>query len=70
MPLYDFSCRKCSKEFELLVMGGEKPQCPECGSHDLKKMMSSFSSRTGGNDGTGSGGKCSGCAGGSCSSCH
>ena len=29
MPLYEYKCRKCSKRFEFLVMGSEKPHCPE-----------------------------------------
>lgn len=71
MPLFDFKCNKCGKEFETLVMGSDKPVCPECGSDDLEKLMSSYAcrrSRGSGSEG-GSGG-CAGCSGGSCATCH
>ena len=49
MPLYEFSCAKCSTEFEELVMSS-KPEamaevaCPVCGSHKLRKKVSAFAS--------------------------
>lgn len=76
MPLFDFVCRACGEEFEALVMGNDKPDCPRCQSADLKKQMSTFAMRTGsagsrGSTGSSGGGsKCSGCAGGTCSTCH
>ncbi len=69
MPLFDFVCRACGAEFELLVRGSEKPACPRCQSTDLAKQMSTFSARTGSAAGSG-GGKCAGCRGGSCGTCH
>ena len=69
MPLFDFVCKACGKEFETLVMGSAKPQCPACGSTELEKQMSTFAVR-GGSSASCSGSKCSGCAGGSCSTCH
>ncbi|MBU0674609.1 MAG: zinc ribbon domain-containing protein [Proteobacteria bacterium] len=73
MPLFDFICQKCGKEFEELVSGSIKPVCPFCGSSNLKKLMSSFAYRSqgkGNGSSSSSGSQCSGCAGGSCSSCH
>lgn len=70
MPLFDFTCQQCGKEFELLVMGGQRPVCPHCGSEELRKGLSGFSVRGGTKASGGSSAKCSGCAGGSCSSCH
>ncbi|MDG4476755.1 FmdB family zinc ribbon protein [Thiovibrio frasassiensis] len=72
MPLHDFICRGCGHAFEALLIGKEQPLCPQCGSPDLHKQMSTFASRTASKgDGSGSGGsKCAGCAGGSCSTCH
>jgi len=67
MPLYDFICGKCGSEFELLLMGSEKPRCPECGSEEVKKQMSRFA--VGGGGGKGGGPSCSGCSGGNCASC-
>jgi putative FmdB family regulatory protein len=47
MPLYEYSCRKCSKRFERLVFGKEKPTCPKCDSADLQKLVSTFAAHGG-----------------------
>ena len=43
MPIYEYTCRKCGRPFEVLVLQGEKgkPSCPACKSRDLEKMISS-----------------------------
>jgi putative FmdB family regulatory protein len=46
MPLYDFHCRGCSCEFEALVRAGDSPKCPECGSTDLERLLSTFALST------------------------
>ncbi len=40
MPLYDYSCRKCSEVFEALVRGKTAPTCPKCKSEDLERLLS------------------------------
>lgn len=40
MPLYDFQCSSCECRFESLVRGTDIPQCPECGSTTVKKLVS------------------------------
>jgi putative FmdB family regulatory protein len=30
MPLYEYSCQKCSRKIELLVRGDENPEYPYC----------------------------------------
>jgi putative FmdB family regulatory protein len=40
MPLYEYACGKCHREFELLIRGHEKPECPHCGSKKLDKLLS------------------------------
>jgi putative FmdB family regulatory protein len=40
MPLYDYSCRACSHQFEALVRGTKIPVCPECRSADLERLLS------------------------------
>lgn len=45
MPLYEYSCEECGKEFEVLVRSmanHESPTCPECGSTQTRKALSSF----------------------------
>jgi putative FmdB family regulatory protein len=48
MPLYEYNCRDCSAEFELLVRADEKPHCPECDSAKLEKLLSVTASPQGG----------------------
>jgi putative FmdB family regulatory protein len=40
MPIFEYSCRSCSKQFETLVRSGAEPACPQCGSVDLEKLIS------------------------------
>jgi putative FmdB family regulatory protein len=42
MPLYEYRCRTCSRRFETLVFGSEKPSCPKCRGKDLEKLWSAF----------------------------
>jgi putative FmdB family regulatory protein len=40
MPIFDYRCRACAREFEALVMGSSTPSCPACQSQDLEKLLS------------------------------
>jgi putative FmdB family regulatory protein len=40
MPIYEYSCRACSNEFEALVRGSKVPVCPKCQSADLERLLS------------------------------
>jgi putative FmdB family regulatory protein len=40
MPLYEYSCRKCSHTFEAIVFNGETVECPECKSDRLERLLS------------------------------
>lgn len=42
MPLYEYQCRACGREFEMLVRGPEQPACPTCHSSDIERLLSSF----------------------------
>ncbi len=75
MPIYEYHCIECDKNFEYLVFGSEEPECPECSGKKVKKLMSAcgFVSKGGGGETTGmSAGNsgCGGCAATSCASCH
>lgn len=45
MPIYEFSCTKCGHQFEKLQKnaGVETVTCPNCGSTEVSKELSSFS---------------------------
>jgi putative FmdB family regulatory protein len=43
MPIYEYQCRKCENEFELLILkSSPTPQCPACESEDLQQLLSGF----------------------------
>jgi putative FmdB family regulatory protein len=41
MPLFDFKCRQCGRQFEALVRAGQPVGC-SCGSGDLEQLPSGF----------------------------
>lgn len=45
MPIYEFNCEDCDKEFETLVRTSDwegEVDCPSCGSEKLEKRLSVF----------------------------
>jgi putative FmdB family regulatory protein len=42
MPIYEYQCTKCHHHLEALQKFSDKPlrECPECGKHTLKRLMS------------------------------
>ena len=40
MPIYEYACRACRREFEQLVRTGDIPACPGCRSGDLERLLS------------------------------
>lgn len=47
MPIYEYVCRKCGEGFVLLQRLGTTEKdtvCPKCGSQEVKKKLSAFSS--------------------------
>jgi putative FmdB family regulatory protein len=42
MPIYEYQCEKCHHHLEALQKFSDKPlrECPECGRHSLKRMIS------------------------------
>ncbi len=48
MPLFDFLCLECNETYEILLKGSDdQPECHNCGSKNLKKMLSAHSSISG-----------------------
>src|SRR5229473_3349809 len=41
MPLYEYRCRDCGKEFEALILPSfsNVPACPACGSTKLEQLL-------------------------------
>ena len=74
MPIYEYGCEKCGREFEELVFGDGIVACPHCGSAETHKLMSRCARCRGDGDmpdmaPAASGGGCAGCSGGNCASC-
>lgn len=45
MPIYEYHCEKCGENFELFVRSSSQqnePECPRCGSTQVKKAVSLF----------------------------
>jgi putative FmdB family regulatory protein len=42
MPIYEYQCQKCNHHLEALQKLSDKPlrECPECGKHTLKRLVS------------------------------
>ena len=40
MPIYEYGCRDCGNQFELLVRGDESAVCPSCESKQVAKQFS------------------------------
>jgi putative FmdB family regulatory protein len=43
MPIYEYQCNNCDRQFQSLVMRKEEAQgllCPRCGSRNLKRLVS------------------------------
>ena len=69
MPIYEYRCAGCGKEFERYVAtAGGAATCPGCGSASVKRTLSLFAMKSDGPvaSSMSSGG---GCCGGGCS-CH
>ena len=48
MPLYEYACKTCEKQFEALVRSSETPECPACHGTALERRFSVFATHTGG----------------------
>ncbi|MEM7454392.1 MAG: zinc ribbon domain-containing protein [Planctomycetota bacterium] len=40
MPLYEYHCSECDEQFELLIRGNEKAECPKGCATELEKQLS------------------------------
>jgi len=71
MPLYEYRCHDCGREFETYVRAwGEAVACPACESGQVDKLLSTFAFATAaGASSRAAGGGC-GCGRGGCGCRH
>ncbi|MDY6952324.1 MAG: zinc ribbon domain-containing protein [Thermodesulfobacteriota bacterium] len=79
MPIFEYHCTKCDKDFEALVLGSQKVACPHCSGEKVEKLLSCCSFKTAGAasaSGSGEGGfssskvsACASCSATSCKTC-
>lgn len=72
MPIYEYVCLDCKKEFELIRSMSQKDAptaCPACGTENSRRKLALTVAMSGGHAVSGSGGGCGSCSGGNCSSC-
>jgi putative FmdB family regulatory protein len=46
MPIFEYICRECQNEFEALIFGQQKAECPKCQSKQLEPQLSVFAVST------------------------
>jgi len=46
MPIFEYVCRDCQKQFETLVTADRPPVCPACHGQSLDKQLSVFAVST------------------------
>jgi putative FmdB family regulatory protein len=61
VPLYEYSCRACARQFEELVFGKATPVCPACQSGDVERLLSVVAVGRGGADAAPVAGPCGTC---------
>ena len=42
MPIFEYVCQKCRHQFEALVYGNQKAECPKCHATKLDPQLSVF----------------------------
>ena len=42
MPIYEYECRGCHHEFELIVLHDTVPACPSCQGQELERLPTGF----------------------------
>ncbi len=40
MPVYEYVCNDCARQFEVLLLRKDTAACPSCEGVDLKRMLS------------------------------
>lgn len=65
MPIFEYVCRDCDHQFEAIVYGNQKADCPKCHSKKLSPQLSVFAVSSSGKQASspsfGGGGACGSC---------
>ena len=70
MPIFEYSCRKCSFNFEMLVKASDEIHCPQCGDANVTKLFSAFAYKTSEHEGaSSSNSSCGTCTSKNCAQC-
>ena len=69
MPIFEYHCMECDKDFEILVLGNQEVACPMCNGQKVKKLLSCFSHKSDGEFSSSKGSACTSCSATSCSTC-
>ena len=40
MPIYEYECRGCGRQFEQLLRPGDTAECPHCHGRELDRLLS------------------------------
>jgi putative FmdB family regulatory protein len=46
VPLFEYACKTCDRQFEFLLRGSDTPECPSCHGTTLERRQSTFAART------------------------
>jgi putative FmdB family regulatory protein len=46
MPIFEYICQKCNHQFEALIYGDQKAECPKCHASKLAPQLSVFAVST------------------------
>jgi putative FmdB family regulatory protein len=63
MPIFEYVCEECSHEFEALIYGNQKADCPKCHGKKLVPQLSVFAMSSKSSTATMSGAATSGACG-------
>jgi putative FmdB family regulatory protein len=72
MPIYEYVCKDCEKQFEVIrpMSQADAPlACPACGRQQSRRKLAVFYAHSGGHAVAGTSGGCGSCEGGGCGSC-
>ena len=69
MPIFEYVCKECRHEFEAIVFGKQKAECPKCQSKRLEPQLSVFAVSAKGGAASHSSDSLSSGPAGSCGSC-